>query len=130
MYILKDPPNTDWETLNLNRENLILWKDPSTGLPRWPGVKNPPANADYSSSTPESGSSPGEGNGNPFQYSCLENPMDRGAWQATIHGVARSITTTIFRLQISSAKCIFITGKIFLKSKVLLKIYTISLYFN
>ena len=33
--------------------------------------------------------SPGEGNGNPFQYSCLENPMDRGAWWATIHGVAR-----------------------------------------
>ena len=34
--------------------------------------------------------SPGEGNGNPLQYSCLENPMDRGAWQATIHGVARA----------------------------------------
>ena len=33
---------------------------------------------------------PGEGNGNPFQYSCLENPMDRGAWQAMIHGVAKS----------------------------------------
>ena len=32
---------------------------------------------------------PGEGNDNPFQYSCLENPMDRGAWQATVHGVAR-----------------------------------------
>ena len=32
--------------------------------------------------------SPGEGNGNPLQYSCLENPMDRGAWQATVHGVA------------------------------------------
>ena len=36
---------------------------------------------------PGSGSSPGEGNGNPCQYSCLENPMDRGAWQATVHGV-------------------------------------------
>ena len=33
--------------------------------------------------------SPGEGNGNPLQYSCLENPMDRGAWQATVHGVTR-----------------------------------------
>ena len=33
--------------------------------------------------------SPGEGNGNPLQYSCLENPMDRGAWRATVHGVAR-----------------------------------------
>ena len=36
--------------------------------------------------------SPGEGNGSPLQYSCLENPMDRGAWQATVHGVAKSRT--------------------------------------
>ena len=40
-------------------------------------------------SIPGSGRSPGEGNGNPLQYSCLENPMDRGVWQATTHGVAR-----------------------------------------
>ena len=38
---------------------------------------------------PGTGRSPGEGTGNPLQYSCLENPMDRGAWEATIHGVAR-----------------------------------------
>ena len=38
---------------------------------------------------PGSGRSPGEGNGSPLQYSCLENPMDRGAWQATVHGVSR-----------------------------------------
>ena len=40
-------------------------------------------------SIPGLGRSPGEGNGNPLQYSCLENPMDRGAWWATVHGVAR-----------------------------------------
>ena len=40
-------------------------------------------------SIPESGRSPGEGNDSPLQYSCLENPMDRGAWWATVHGVAR-----------------------------------------
>ena len=53
-----------------------------------PVVKNPPANAGDSRDTgsiPGSGRSPGEGNGNPLQYSCLENPMDRGAWQATVH---------------------------------------------
>ena len=43
-------------------------------------------------STPVSGSSPGEGNGNPLQYSCLENSMDRGAWWAIVHGVAESQT--------------------------------------
>jgi len=41
---------------------------------------------------PGSGRSPGEGNGNPLQYSCLENPMDRGAWQDTVHGVAKNWT--------------------------------------
>ena len=43
-------------------------------------------------SIPGSGRSPGEGNGNPLQYSCLENPMDGGAWWATVHGVAKSRT--------------------------------------
>ena len=59
-------------------------------------VKNPLANAGDTrdpGSIPESERSPGEGNGNPLQYSCLENPMDRGAWQATVHGVAKSDTT-------------------------------------
>ena len=43
-------------------------------------------------SIPGSGRSPGEGNGNPLQYSCLENPMDRGIWWATVHGVTKSRT--------------------------------------
>ena len=43
-------------------------------------------------SIPGSGRAPGEGNGNPLQYSCLENPMDRGAWWAIVHGVAKSQT--------------------------------------
>ena len=41
---------------------------------------------------PGLGSSPGEGNGSPLQYCCLENPMDRGAWQAAVHGVAKGRT--------------------------------------
>ena len=59
-------------------------------------VKNPPATVGDerdSGSIPGSGRSPGGGNGNPLQYSCLENPMDRGAWQATVHGVTESDTT-------------------------------------
>ena len=49
-------------------------------------------NAGDLGSMPGLGRSPGEGNGNPFQYSCLENSMDRGAWQATVHVVAKSWT--------------------------------------
>ena len=52
-------------------------------------VKNPPANAGIVGSISGSGKSPGEGNGNPLQYSYLGNPTDRGAWQATVHGVEK-----------------------------------------
>ena len=52
-------------------------------------VKNPPANAEDMGLVPGLGRSPGEGNGNLLQYSCLENSMDRGAWQAVVHGVER-----------------------------------------
>ena len=58
-------------------------------------VKNLHANAGDirdMGSIPGSGRSPGGGHGNPLQYSCLENPMDRGAWRATVHGVAKSQT--------------------------------------
>ena len=58
-------------------------------------VKNLPANVGDTrdlASIPGLGRSPGEGNDNPLQYSCLENPMDRGAWQATVHMVAKSQT--------------------------------------
>ena len=58
-------------------------------------VKNLPANAGDirdAGSTPGLGRAPGAGTGNPLQYSCLENPMDRGAWRATVHGVAKSWT--------------------------------------
>ena len=54
--------------------------------------KESACNAGDPGSTPGLGRSPGEGNGSPLQYSWLENPVDRGAWQATIHGVAQSWT--------------------------------------
>ena len=53
-------------------------------------IKNPPANAGDMGSISGSGRFPGERNGNPLQYSCLENPMDRGAWRAAVHRVAKS----------------------------------------
>ena len=55
-------------------------------------VKNPSANAGDMSSVPGLGISPGEGNGNPFQCSCLKNPTYREAWRATVHGVTKSQT--------------------------------------
>ena len=58
-------------------------------------IKNPPANAGNIRDTgliPGLGRSPGGGHGNPFQYSCLENPMDGGDWQATVHRVAKRQT--------------------------------------
>ena len=58
-------------------------------------VKNPPASSGEvrdTGSVPGSGRSPGGGHGDPLQYSCLESPMDRGAWQATVHRVEKSQT--------------------------------------
>ena len=69
-------------------------------------VKNPPTNAGDLASLPGRGRAPGVGNGSPLQYPCLGNPMDGGAWWATVHGVSKSrtqlsdSTTTIHTLQI------------------------------
>ena len=57
-------------------------------------VKNSPANSGDPGSIPGSGRSPGEGNGNLLQYSLLENPIDRGAWWAAVHGVAKELAMT------------------------------------
>ena len=59
------------------------------GFPGGSVGKESACNAGYLSSIPGSGRSPGEGNGNPLQHSCLENPMDRGDWRATVRGVTR-----------------------------------------
>ena len=64
------------------------------GFPGGSVVKNLPASAGDAGSIPGSGRPPGEGNGNPLQYSCLGNVMDRGAWWATVHGVTKESDTT------------------------------------
>ena len=58
-------------------------------------VKKLPANAGDVGSIPESGRSPGEENGSPLQYSCLGNPMDRGAWQTIVYGIAKESDMTL-----------------------------------
>ena len=68
----------------------IYWGFPSGLL-----VKSRPANSGDAGLIPGLGRSPGEENGNPLQYSCLGNPMDRGAWQATVYGVGLSTHTRI-----------------------------------
>ena len=73
----------------------IIVQPPSPCFPGDKVVKNPPANAGYSGDVgliPGSGRYPGEGNSNRLQYFCLENPMDRGVWRATVHGVKKSWT--------------------------------------
>ena len=57
-------------------------------------VKNPPVSARNTGSVPGSGRSPGKGSGNPLQYSCQGNPMDGGAWQATVPGAAKELDPT------------------------------------
>ena len=79
---------TNLQSQRFNKINVIWcshWASQVTIL-----VKNPPANAEDMDSIPGSGRSPGGGHGNPLQHSCLENPMDRGAWWAIVHGVAKS----------------------------------------
>ena len=62
------------------------------GFPGSSDDKESACNAEEPGSVPGSGRSPGGGHGNPLQYSCLENPMDRGAWRAAVHGVTKSRT--------------------------------------
>ena len=72
-------------------------------LCRWYSVKHPPANAGDVGSIPGSDRCPGEGNGYPLQYSCLENPMDRVTWQATVHGGHKDSDTTETQLNMSTS---------------------------
>ena len=76
--------NDIWKTLILKIQRKYGFPDGSDGK------ESAACNSGDPGSIPGSGRFPGEGNGNPFQYYCLENSMDIGAWQATVHGVAKS----------------------------------------
>ena len=73
-----------------------------TGFPGGAVVKNPPANAGGAGLIPGSERSTGEENGNPLQYSCLNNSMDRGAWQVAVHGVTKRQTQPSMHTQAHS----------------------------
>ena len=90
LYYVRITAKINLEILELQRERYI-WASQLALV-----VKNSPANAGDVGDAgliPGSGRSPGGGHGNPLQYSCLENPMDRGAWWATVHGVKELDTT-------------------------------------
>ena len=82
------------------------------GLPWWLSIKNLPANAGDMGSIPESGRSPGEGNGHPLQYSCLGDPTDREALLATVHGVAKSQTQISYQITTTNVYIIVIVNTI------------------
>ena len=88
---IQGPAQTLLVATDRNANSLNLKE--KVGFPGGTVIKNLPANAGDAGSIPGSGRSSGEGNGNPLQYSCLENSMDRGVWRATIHGVTESDTT-------------------------------------
>ena len=81
-------------------------------LPGGSEVKAAACNAGDPGLIPGLGRSPGEGNGNPLQYSCLENPMEGGAWWATVHGVARC------RTRLSQTSTVLKYSKIFLTAHI------------
>ena len=78
------------------------------GFPGGAAVKNLPANVGDAGWLPGSGKSPGGGNGNPLQYSCLENPTDRGAWPDTVYGVAEHWTRLSPHAQVRALWCILV----------------------
>ena len=86
--------STSWEAHLILQWRVIQnrAKQHSGGLHWWLSGTEPACQRRRRGSVPKSGRSPGVGNGNPLQYTCLWNPMDRGAWWATVHGVAKSQT--------------------------------------
>ena len=83
-------PNSPSERERLGLEDFLAFWSLIGCFPGGSDSKVSACNAGDPGSIPELGRSPGEGNGNPLQHSCLENPMDRGAWRAAVHGVTKS----------------------------------------
>ena len=92
---LENPMNREawWAIVNgVSTVGHDLVTKPQPWLPRWPSGRESTCNAEDLGVIPGSGRFPGGGHGNPLQYSCLENPMNREAWWAIVHGIAKSRT--------------------------------------
>ena len=103
----------------------------SLGFPRDSVVKNLPANAGTTAdagSIPGSGRSHGEGKGNPLHYSCQDNPMDRGAWRPTIHGVAEQDTAEQLSTLFNGIATCASEGKVFISSSLMRKQISATLH--
>ena len=81
----EEPGRLQWMGRQINGES-----ERDKGLPWWLSGKESPASAGDAGSVPELGRSPGEGNGNPLQYYCLGDPLERGAWWVIVHGVTKT----------------------------------------
>ena len=88
------PLYTGWITQSLGNHSQYPAINQKKGFPAGSVGKNPPAKAGDAGLIAGQGRSPGGGNGHPLQYSCLEDPMGRGAWRATVHGVLKESDTT------------------------------------
>ena len=99
------------------------------GFPGGSVAKNPPAKEGDTCLIPRLRRSPGKGNGNPCQYSCLGNPMNRGAWWSTSHGVAKELDleTILLIHKNSRSKCIFFKSSFKVKNALTNKSYNISI---
>ena len=86
------PSTSDSQSVRITLKSFLEGTIPGLGFPGSSVVKNLPANAGDTGSIPGSERPPGVGNGNPLQCSCPRNPIGKGAWQATVHGVAESDT--------------------------------------
>ena len=96
MLHFQDHKTLSLKIIVLPHSKIQVWKstvfNKNMGFPGGSDGKESACNVGDLGSIPELGRSPGGGHGNPLQYSCLENPMDRGAWRATVHGVTKSQT--------------------------------------
>ena len=113
--LILTPKNSQFLTLVKKSPNPQLWQVSPISFSTPHGLSGGSYDAGDPGSIPGLGRSPGEGDGCPLQYSCLENPMDRGAWWATVRGITKSQTRHQITLSLSS---LFNPGSFYVDSRL------------